>query len=199
MRKLRTLSRKARSLKPPAIFARFLRAEDGIGAIEFAILFPVLVMLYLGAFELTIGLSVEKRTSRAAGAISDIITQKTTVSKTTDLASMPSVASAIFMPYSTSGMTLKITGISIDANSKPTVAWSWAQDGSTPYAANSAVAVPTDLDKPSSFLVRTELAVPYELISFGSDFLPAGSNEITLSRDYFYRPRGTSPITCSGC
>ena len=37
---------------------RFARDERGIGAIEFAILFPVLLMLYLGAFELTIALSV---------------------------------------------------------------------------------------------------------------------------------------------
>lgn len=176
----------------------FTRDERGIGAIEFAILFPVLLMLYLGAFEITVGLSVEKRTSRAAGSIADILTQKTSTTKA-ELATMPSVAGAIFTPYATTGLTLKVTGIQIDAGSSATVAWSWAQDGSKPYTAGSAATVPSDLNLPSSFLVRTELAVPYQMLSFGSDFLPAGSNQITIGRSYFYRPRGVDPITCSDC
>ena len=40
------------------LLRRFARDQRGVGAIEFAILFPVLLMLYLGAFELTVGLSV---------------------------------------------------------------------------------------------------------------------------------------------
>lgn len=176
----------------------FTRDERGIGAIEFAILFPVLLMLYLGAFEITVGLSVEKRTSRAAGSIADILTQQKSVTKT-QLAAMPSVASAIFTPYATTGLTLKVTGIQIDAGSSATVAWSWAQDGSKPYTVGSTVTVPSDIKLPSSFLVRTELAIPYQILSFGSDFLPAGSNQITIGRTYFYRPRGVDPITCSDC
>jgi Flp pilus assembly protein TadG len=176
----------------------FTRDERGIGAIEFAILFPVLLMLYLGAFEITVGLSVEKRTSRAAGSIADILTQKTSTTKA-ELTTMTSVAGAIFAPYATTGLTLKVTGIQIDAGSSATVAWSWAQDGSKPYTTGSAVTVPSDLKLPSSFLVRTELAIPYQMLSFGSDFLPAGSNQITIGRSYFYRPRGTDPITCGDC
>ncbi|HEX8044916.1 TadE/TadG family type IV pilus assembly protein [Rhizobium sp.] len=176
----------------------FTRDERGIGAIEFAILFPVLLMLYLGAFEITVGLSVEKRTSRAAGSIADILTQKTSTTKA-ELATMTSVAGAIFAPYATTGLTLKVTGIQIDAGSSATVAWSWAQDGSKPYTTGSAVTVPSDLKLPSSFLVRTELAIPYQMLSFGSDFLPAGSNQITIGRSYFYRPRGADPITCGDC
>ncbi|MBB5576745.1 MULTISPECIES: TadE/TadG family type IV pilus assembly protein [Rhizobium] len=177
---------------------RFVRDEKGVGAIEFAILFPVLLMLYLGAFELTIALSVEKRASRSAGSIADIVTQQSSVSKTV-LATMPSVASAIFTPYDATGLTLKITGIQLDASGNATVAWSWAQDGSKPYSTGSAVTVPSDIDLPSTFLVRTELAIPYQLISFGSDFLPAGSSQITISREYFYRPRTDTSVTCSDC
>jgi Flp pilus assembly protein TadG len=177
---------------------RFARDERGIGAIEFAILFPVLLMLYLGAFELTIGLSVEKRASRSAGSIADFLTQQSSVTKSV-LATMPSLAGAIFAPYTTTGLTLKITGVAIDSASNATVAWSWAQDGSKPYSTGSAVTVPSDIDQPSTFLVRTELAIPYQLISFGSDFLPAGSSQITISREYFYRPRTDSSVTCSDC
>jgi Flp pilus assembly protein TadG len=179
-------------------FRRLAHDRRGVGAIEFAIIAPVLLLLYLGAVETTIGLSVAKRESRAAGSITDIMTQQTSVNKSV-LASMPSVAASIFSPYGVTGLTLKITGVTIDSTGKATVAWSWAQDGSRPYAPTNPVSVPTDMAKANSFLVRTELALPYQLLSFGPDFLPSGTNTITISRQYFYRQRTGNSMTCSDC
>jgi Flp pilus assembly protein TadG len=181
------------------LWHRFRRETAGVGAIEFAILAPVLMLLYLGALEITLGLSFAKRASRASGTIADIVTQQSSVNKTF-LATMPSAAGAIFAPYLTTGLTLKITGIAIDGNSNATVAWSWAQDGSKPYATNSPTSdVPTDMDKASSFLVRTELAIPYTMLSFGPNFLPSGTNTINISKKYYYRQRTGTSITCSDC
>jgi len=180
------------------ILRRFARDERGVGAIEFAILFPVLLLLYLGAVQLTIGLNVSKRASRSAGSIADIISQQSSVSKSV-LAGMPSVAAAIFAPYGTTGLTLKLTGIAIDANGKATVAWSWAQTGQAPYVSGSVVTVPNNMNQAGTFLVRSELAIPYQLINFGSDLLPNGSSQITISRQYYYRQRIGSTISCSDC
>ena len=180
------------------ILRRFARDERGVGAIEFAILFPVLLMLYLGAFELTVGLNVSKRASRSAGSIADIVSQQSSVTKSV-LATMPSVAGAIFAPYATTGMTLKITGIAVDATGKATVAWSWAQDGTTPYSSGTVITVPANMNQASTFLVRSELSLPYQLISFGTNFLPSGTNQITISRQYYYRQRVGNSISCSDC
>lgn len=185
--------------RPATLLKRFAHDRSGIGAIEFAILVPVLLMLYLGALQTTVALSVAQRATRAAGTVADLITQQASVSKST-LSAMPSVATAIFVPYTITGMTLKITGITIDASNNATVTWSWAQDGTTPYATGSAVTtVPTDMNKASSFLVRAELAAPYQLISFGSGFLPSGYNSITIKRQYYYRQRTGTSIACSDC
>ena len=180
------------------VLRRFARDKDGVGAIEFAILFPVLLMLYLGAFELTVGLNASKRASRSAGSIADIVSQQTSVTKSV-LAGMPLVAGAIFAPYSTTGLTLKITGIAIDTAGNATVAWSWAQDGTRPYTPGSTVTVPANMNQASTFLVRSELALPYQLLSFGANFLPSGTNQITISRQYYYRQRVGTSISCSDC
>ncbi|MBB4244063.1 MULTISPECIES: TadE/TadG family type IV pilus assembly protein [Rhizobium] len=183
---------------PSGILRRFARDERGVGAIEFAILFPVLLMLYLGAFELTVGLSASKRASRSAGSIADIVSQQSSITKSV-LATMPSVAGAIFAPYGTTGLTLKITGIAIDASGKATVAWSWAQDGSRAYTVGSTVTLPANMNQASTFLVRSELTHPYQLLSFGANFLPSGTNQITISRQYYYRQRVGTSISCSDC
>ena len=180
-------------------FARLARDRQGVGAIEFAIIAPILLLLYIGSLEITVGLNVAKRASRAAGSVADITTQQSSVSKTF-LAGMPSVATSIFAPYQTTGLTLKVSGITIDASGNPTVTWSWAQDGTRPYAPGTAVTtVPADMKKASSFLVHAELTIPYQLFSFGPDFLPDTLNQITISRDYFYRQRIGTSISCSDC
>ena len=201
LRKADALRRPRRTLdnRFTRLLRQLARDRDGVGAIEFAILVPVLLLLYLGALQTTLALGVAQRTSRAAGTIADIVTQQSAVTKAT-LATMPSVANAIFVPYTITGMTLKITGIQIDASSKATVLWSWEQDGTTAYTAGSVVtSVPSEMNKANSFLVRTEMGAPYQLISFGPDFLPKGMNSIVMQRQYFYRQRTGTSITCSDC
>lgn len=178
---------------------RFGRDRQGVGAIEFAIIAPVLLLLYLGALELTIGLSVTKRASRASASVSDIVTRNSSTSKTA-LNAMPNVAAAILAPYGVRGLTLKVSGIQIDASSNAKIAWSWSKDGTTPYATGIAVTLPTDLNQANSFLVRTELTIPYKLFSFGPDFLPnADLTQITISRQSYYRQRTGASVTCSDC
>jgi Flp pilus assembly protein TadG len=184
--------------KLQALSRRLAGDRDGMGAIEFAILFPILVMLYVGAFEITIGLSVSKRASRAAATVADVVTQQQTVTKSW-LADMPNAAAAIFVPYNAgTTLSLKITGIQIDAAANPTVKWSWAQDNSRPYAVNAAVTVPTDLKKANSFLVRSELSIPYKLFLFAPNLMPNNST-ITISRTYYYRQRQGDNVLCSDC
>ncbi|MGG7578042.1 TadE/TadG family type IV pilus assembly protein [Rhizobium sp. Nf11,1] len=178
---------------------RLARERKGAGAIEFAILFPVLIMLYIGAFEITIGLSVSKRATRAAGSIADLVTQQQSVTKSA-LAQMPSVATGMFVPYNTTSLTLKITGISIDASANAKVLWSWAQDGTTPYAKNVTVSdVPADMKTANSFLVRTELSIPYRMFLFAPNFMPDGMRTITIGRSFFYRQRQGDSIPCGDC
>ncbi|MEZ2130237.1 MULTISPECIES: TadE/TadG family type IV pilus assembly protein [unclassified Sinorhizobium] len=191
------------------ISKRFLSDRQGIGAIEFALLVPVLLMLYFGAVGATVGFSMAKRATRASGTVADIVTQQTSVDKTY-LAEMPSVARSIFAPYRTDKLTLNITGITIDNSANAKVAWSWGwkdnentkddpKDGTvtTPYPVNSAVTVPDEMKKANTFLVRSELLIPYDLFAFAPGFLPDGN--ITIKRDFFYRQRTGDSVTCGNC
>lgn len=180
------------------IFGRFARDRRGVGGVEFALIAPLLLALYITSFELTIGLSVSKRVTRSASTIADLVTQQSKVT-TSDLQQMINVTNAIFTPYKTQNLSLKVTGITLDASSNPTVAWSWAQNGSRPYANNSAVNVPTDMRAPNTFLVRAEVSVTHELLMFMPGLMPNQWKTLTLSREFFYRQRVGTSITCDGC
>src|SRR6478752_9995530 len=77
---------------------RFAADVRGIGGVEFALIAPLLLFLYITSFELTIGLSVSKRVTRTASTVADLVTQQAKVT-TSDLQQMTSVANAIFTPY----------------------------------------------------------------------------------------------------
>lgn len=171
--------------------------RQGVGAVEFAIIFPILLSLYITAFELTIGFSVYKRATRAAGTIADLASQPQTVNKAY-LTTMNDVASAIFVPYQTTGMTLKISGIQVDANKVARVAWSWDQSGKRPYPLNSIINIPDNLRQANAFLVHSELSIPHSLLMFFST-LSSTIKPITISRDYYFAKREADPITCSDC
>lgn len=180
------------------IFKRLAKDREGMGAVEFAIIVPILLMVYITSFELTIGLSVAKRATRASGAIADIVTQQSSVNKTY-LKTMINAADGIFEPYSITGLQLKITGISIDASSKPTVAWSWAQDDSRPYAVGAAVTIPSALVVANTFLVRSELTIPHELAMFMPAVMPPQIKTINISREDFFRQRAGTTLACTNC
>ncbi|WP_244475451.1 TadE/TadG family type IV pilus assembly protein [Rhizobium sp. Leaf311] len=171
--------------------------RQGLGAVEFAIIFPILLSLYITAFELTIGFSVYKRATRAAGAIADLVSQPQTVNKAY-LATMTDVASAVFAPYQTTGMTLKISGIQIDANKVARIAWSWEQSGKPAYNEGTIVSIPNNFKQANGFIIHSELTIPHSLLMFMSS-LSSTITPITISRDYYFAKREADPITCGDC
>jgi Flp pilus assembly protein TadG len=179
---------------------RLLIDRRGIGGVEFAIIAPILIALYITCFELTIGFSVSKRVTRAAGTVADLVTQQTEVNKAF-LATMVDVSKAIFVPYNdnAANISLKLTGIKIDSTGTPKVLWSWDQNNAAPYAVGTTVTgVPAEMKTADTFLVRSELSVPHELLMF----LPGVSTEtrsLTLSRTYFYRQRVGTSVLCKDC
>ncbi|MCO5732787.1 TadE/TadG family type IV pilus assembly protein [Rhizobium sp. SSA_523] len=180
---------------------RLICDRRGIGGVEFAILAPILISLYITCFEITIAFSVSKRVTRAASTIADLVTQQPEVSKT-GLGGMIDVAKAIFVPYNSSlaKVSLKITGIRIDQTQTPKVEWSWDQDKARPYAVGTIVtSVPNEMRVASTFLVRTELAVPHELLMFLPGIVSSEARSLTLSRTYFYRQRVGDSVACKDC
>jgi len=181
-----------------AIWRRFFRNSQGAGAVEFALIAPVLLLLYLGAFEITVVMGVTRKVSHASSSVADLVAAQTSVDLTY-LSTMKDVVTGIIAPYVATGYTMKITGITLDSTATAKVTWSWNQDGGRPYTANTVVTVPSDLAVANTFLVRTELSMPYSLMTYSAGFSSSALNSITLSKTFYYRQRVGSSVTCSAC
>jgi Flp pilus assembly protein TadG len=178
----------------------FFADRSGASAIEFAFLAPILLAVYLSSFEITTGYTVARKVLKAAGTVADVVTRQSTVKKAF-LNDMIDTAEATIAPNGSTGLTMKITGVTIDSAGNAKVLWSWNEKGNAPYTKGAAVTVPTNLRTPSSFLIHTEISLPHKMMLFlgGPNGFANSARTITITREFFYRQRMSEDIACLDC
>lgn len=130
------------------IFGRFRGDRRGVSAVEFALLAPVMIALYLGCVEVSDGVNVDRKVTLAAAALANLSSQVTTIS-TSEMTNILDATSAIVAPYSTSPLSITLTCINIDANKNATVKWSVTRGGT---AHSGTITVPSALAVPGQLL-----------------------------------------------
>jgi Flp pilus assembly protein TadG len=167
---------------------RFQRDRSGIAAVEFALLVPFLLTLYLGTVELTQGVILNRKTTLAAETIGNIVAQYTTISQSSQLPDILAATNQIFAPYSTTPASVLITCINIDANGNATVAWSQGTNA-TARVVGSTITLPTALDVASTTVLLSEASYSY---TAPFDFLHLGA--IKLYSPIYMSPRASTTI-----
>jgi Flp pilus assembly protein TadG len=181
-------------------FSDFWRDRKGTGAIEFAIIAPLLIMTYIGCFEISIGFNVARKVSRASSTVADVLTQMQIVDKAS-LNGMKDVTKSVMSPFQVEDgqYTLKMTGIKMTAPGVGQVTWSYDQAGSAPYKTGSTVTMPSDISAVNTFIVRSELVIPHEILLFAPGLSKSTLNTIDISKTAYFRQRVGAEITCSDC
>lgn len=187
----------------------YARDNKGAAAVEFAIIAPLLITLYLGTQEISLALQVNKKVGRSASAIGDLIAQDDQdPMPVATIRDMMKVGTATLQPYTLTKPEVFVTGINIDSAGAAKVAWSQklinGTSFSTPYAVNSAVVVPAKLIVKDTFLVKVETKLEYRPITSWSISKNKGTGTgayaaVDMSEIYYLRPRNTTTISCTGC
>jgi len=121
------------------ILRRFVVSARGVAAIEFALVLPFLLLVFLASFDagnaIAIYLKVRSATF-ALGAITNTYNNSSDPIQATDMTSITSATSAILAPYSSSPIVITITQIKATSATAATVSWSYSLNG-TAYAQGS--------------------------------------------------------------
>ena len=99
---------------------RWRADERGSVAIESAIIFPVLVLIFLGMVEMSQAFTVKRRVQNVANSTADLVAQSQTVT-TSDLNDIASIGAQLMLPFSSTGLTLTITSVAEDTQSKAAI------------------------------------------------------------------------------
>lgn len=134
--------------------------ERGISAVEFALLLPLMLTLYLGVVELSQGIAADRKVTLTARTVADLVAQVSSTS-TSDMTNSLNAAGAVMAPFSTNNLKVTVTSVSIDANNKAMVAWSCTLNG-TKRAVGATVSLPSALNVASTSLIWSEVSYTYK-------------------------------------
>jgi Flp pilus assembly protein TadG len=166
------------------ILHRLVRDTRGVSAVEFALMAPLMISLYLGCVEISDGVSAQRKVTLIASTIANLTAQSQTL-VTADVSNILDASSAIVYPYSPSTLKMTVSCIAIDANKNATVKWSVTRNGT---ALSGSVTLPTALQVANSQLVFAQ-------VSYG--YTPAVgytiTGTLTLSEQMYMMPRITAP------
>jgi len=90
-----------------------LNDRSGLAAIEFAFVFPMMVVMYFGVVELSSAIAVDHKATQVARTLSDLTSQSVSVADA-DLTSFGQTAKAIMTPYPPSPLVFSITEVYVD-------------------------------------------------------------------------------------
>ncbi len=172
---------------------RFARDRGATSAVEFAIVLPFMLLLYIGGAELGDGLQIQFKVTEAARTITDLVSQYITI-ESSDMDGILAAASSIVAPYASSNMAMTVSEVTTDAQGHGTVTWSCSLNG-TPHPIGTSVTLPANLQAANISLIWGEASYPY---TPPMGYVVSGTIGIYQS-NYFY-PRMVTSITLpEGC
>ena len=108
---------------------------EGTAAVEFAILLPVLLLLVVGVIEVLMAVTFDRKVSRTAAAIGDLISRSQSLSNT-DMEDLRVAIRQQMAPFFDAPVTVTLGVVNI-VNERPQTVWSWSNDGSDTWPAGS--------------------------------------------------------------
>jgi Flp pilus assembly protein TadG len=169
--------------------------ERGVSAIEFAMILPLMVTLYLGSIELSEGIAIDRKVTVAARTVADLVSQANPSITETEVSDLLGAGSVVMAPYPavTGGGTrllrVVVTQLKIDAQKNVTVDWSRSLP--TGYAlSGSYSSLPEAFKVPNSYLVLGQAQYDFKP-SFVGQFI---KNTITIKDQVYMRVRQQSCV-----
>jgi Flp pilus assembly protein TadG len=170
---------------------RFAKERRGLAAVEFAMLLPMMMTLFLGSVEVTTAVAVQRKVTLTARALADLTSQFTTVADA-DMTNILNASSDIIAPYAAANLKSVVSELSISSAGQATVVWSATLNG-TARTVGSTVSVPSGLAVPNSYLLLGEASYSYNP-TYG--YVITGT--MTLSDQIYMRPRQSNSVAYSG-
>src|SRR5262249_39482424 len=164
------------------------RERRGIAAIEFAVLLPLFLILYLGTFEVGQAISIKLNNGLAARTVADLASQYTNIYNA-DMTGILGASTTVMAPYPTQSFTVTVSEVTVDDKGNATVTWSDWQNG-TARGVGQPVTLPAGMNTPNTSLIWGETQYVY---TPGLGYVLTGS--ITLSNQIFMSPRLAPSVT----
>ena len=174
-----------------AVIRRFGVAQSGIAAVEFALILPIMITLYVGANEASVLISMDRKIQFVSGTVGDLVARSEGSISTAVLDDYVKVASGLVSPYKAPDMVQIVSQVYVDNKGVAKVVWSKGyknQVAVTSLNRTKCQVYPLPSAMPAiakeQYVIVAETKLPYTPL-YGIVF----KTQVNLYRENFYLPR----------
>ena len=166
----------------------FAAAKQGVAAVEFALILPILVVMLLATFDGGRAIAAYMKMRAATYALASITNQYAKI-QSVDMTSILGATSVVMAPYSSGSPAVKISQVKINNSGVSKIEWSAAQNA-TARTVNSTITPPSAMVVNGSYLILAEVSYTYVPVFgfFGT------SSGITFTDSLYVTPRSVSCV-----
>jgi Flp pilus assembly protein TadG len=180
--------------------AKLKRAQSGVSAVEFALIAPIMVIMLFGATEVSLLVTVDRKTTIAASTLGDLASQTDLVA-CAELSQISAVTRQVFEPYSGADASMVVANLMLDGGAAK-VEWS-------KYLHNDVSGNPVCDDVPGSHSLAVGKTVVVDATLFatgggvvvgdvekvhttvGTSFM---ANNLVMHERFYLRPRKSAKL-----
>ncbi|MGY4432901.1 Flp pilus assembly protein TadG [Bradyrhizobium sp. F1.13.1] len=187
------------------ILGDLVRDRRGIAATEFALVLPIMLVLFFGVVEFTNGFAAYRDVSLMAHTNSDLTSQSKSV-QDSDLTNFFAASTGVLYPYATSPtdphLKMSIVQLWVNSNLQARIQWAVNSDGSSAPTPGTVVNIPASLQVANTYVIYSSVTYVYVptigyLMNKGgvvlSDF---AYTRPRMSQCVFYNTASPLPTSC---
>jgi Flp pilus assembly protein TadG len=138
---------------------RFACDREGVSAIEFALVLPFMLLIYIGSVELAEGLAIQFKVTETARTVTDLTSQQAAIDST-QMSGILNAAVQVVSPYPAGSMIMTVSEVTTNGAGQGTITWSCSLNG-TAHPIGTSVTLPAALQTANISLIWGEVTYPY--------------------------------------
>lgn len=179
------------------LWSRFAGDRRGVSAVEFALIAPLMLVMYAGLVELCQAMIAERRTSHVASAVGDLVAQSETITAS-DVTDIFDIGRTVMKPFPVAVLKQRVTSVVADAQNKPRVEWSRGS-GLTALAKTSIVALPGTGASAMTLSSGESIIMAETEYAYTSPIKYLIPSAVTYNEVFYLRPRRSDKVVCANC
>jgi Flp pilus assembly protein TadG len=183
---------------------RWKASTEGVAAVEFALIVPIMAVMFIGAVELSQAITVDRRVTQVASSTADLVARAEKQISQNEITDIMKAGSYIVAPYDQNPLQIIVRNVTSSPASATTAKQSWFCTyngvGSTLSCActDMAYTLPPGLVTTNDSVVISETSYSYKPLVFDHFMKRLGaagnSGTYTLSETIYLKPRSQAAM-----